>query len=68
MTTYVWILALDPFNAFHLGLFSSTSLYAGIPFVLCQNASIPFVLRQKVEVAFRFLLDWLVQNLFDVLA
>lgn len=44
MTTYVWILALDPFNAFHLGLLSSTSLYARIPFVL----------RQKVEVVFVF--------------
>jgi hypothetical protein len=44
--TWVWILTLDPFSAFHLGLFQ-LHLY------MC----IPFVLFQKVQVVFHPFLD-----------
>jgi hypothetical protein len=33
LVTCIWVLALDPFDAFHLGLLQPC-LYLGIPFVL----------------------------------
>lgn len=43
LATCIWVLALDPFGAFHLGL-PRPCLYSGIPFVFC------FVTRGVLKV------------------
>jgi hypothetical protein len=43
LATCIWVLALDPFGAFHLGL-PRPCLYLGIPFVLRQEVYLTFCL------------------------
>ncbi len=55
LATWAWVLTLDPFGAFHLGL-HHPHLYLHILFALWQ----------KMQLVFHFPFDCLIQDLFDV--